>query len=155
MVTEVKVTQEGVNLYKSGWTLGLNVGGVESQKDNLLTRLITNKKCQSIFDENKVAETISVYDMCSLTQRDWNKTCLYGVGNHIMHLHENKWQIEGIAARGSNCEKGIPDIHTRVHNYLSWINDNVRNGKFNVEREKLLKMNFFLLIRYVTVIIIF
>ncbi|KAF5296977.1 hypothetical protein FQR65_LT10129 [Abscondita terminalis] len=75
---------------------------------------ITNSACTHL---NKGSDVLTNFDLCTV-----NNTGHIDVGYPLMSFYKDRWYIIGFTSRGKE-----PRIHTKVQNYLQWIEQTVIN----------------------------
>ncbi|KAF2889902.1 hypothetical protein ILUMI_16271, partial [Ignelater luminosus] len=95
-------------------------------KKRVLTRLISAENCTEAY---KNIPRFKLHDSQLCTRIVANSTdlsCQGDAGAPVIFSHKLQWHQEGIMSFGlAGCGDKVPDVHTKVKNFLEWIEENI------------------------------
>lgn len=114
----------GDKLATTGWGLSLDTGKLVGLKKKVISTVVSNADCDLAYKAMQTHFTEN--HLCTkLVENSVEGTCAGDAGAPVMSLHNDRWYLQGVVSFGTKCGSSLPDVSTKVSNYMSWIVDSV------------------------------
>jgi len=90
--------------------------------------LISNSKCESMFDTQRTPEKIIPQMMCAATEDGRKDACQGDSGGPLTVTRDGAYILAGVVSWGYGCAlPGYPGVYTRISQFTGWLIDTMRN----------------------------
>ncbi|KAF2894197.1 hypothetical protein ILUMI_11978 [Ignelater luminosus] len=97
-------------------------------KKRVLGRLISAENCTEAYKDYSWFKLNDSHLCTKTVENSTELSCSGDLGAPVIFSHRLQWHQEGIVSFGeSRCGDKLPDIHTKVKDFLEWIEENIEN----------------------------
>lgn len=100
----------------AGWGYTRVNGQISNNLQYFQTPIISNERCKSLLSSSNYSQLVQLTNVCALSKKGQG-ICRGDSGSPLAIGN----QLVGIVSFGVPCGTGVPDVYTRVSQYISWI----------------------------------
>ncbi|GFX43952.1 serine proteinase stubble [Trichonephila clavipes] len=117
----------GTNATVTGWGRLSEGGTLPSKLQQVQVPIISNEKCQKMFQTAGRQESIPDIFLCAGYEAGGRDSCQGDSGGPLQAKREDgRWFLAGIISWGIGCaEPNMPGVCTRISKFTSWIKQNI------------------------------
>ncbi|KAG8190283.1 hypothetical protein JTE90_025795 [Oedothorax gibbosus] len=117
----------GLNATVTGWGRLSEGGTLPSKLQQVRVPIISNEKCQKMFQKAGRQESIPEIFLCAGYEAGGRDSCQGDSGGPLQAKREDgRWFLAGIISWGIGCaEPNMPGVCTRISKFTNWIQQNI------------------------------
>lgn len=94
------------------------------------TKKVSNEDCKILHSNVTDGQIVTMYDMCTEQVLDESINVANKLSSAaVLFSDNNKWYLEGFGYKTNMPKDDLPVLHSKVSNYLGWIENNLKRGR--------------------------